>query len=244
MKLILSEYHVTAIQFSLPLALYFGIGAGLHWWLFAALMSLLYIMIGNNLAMHRYYSHAEFELGPISKFIFGFFSTTLAIGSQCAYAYLHIQHHKYPESGPDWTWKDLPFYKHIWFDPKTVPPLNSRYLVELRRKYGWIHQYHIAILIAYVGLLYLINPKLALFGWWIPVTVAMAEIALAVYFQHRHAPINSKWHKFVPTWEGLHKNHHDYPMSCNNAKERGQVDYTYILSKLFVVKYNENIPNK
>jgi hypothetical protein len=66
----------------------------------------------------------------------------------------------------------------------------------------------------------------------------MWEIALAVYFQHRQPAMNSRYHRWFPTWEGLHANHHDYPGQSNNAHQIGQIDYTYLVSKFFVVKYN------
>ena len=234
-----NEYVTTTIQFTLPLAIFAGVmcEVNIGWWLLSILMFLLYTIVGNNLALHRYYSHNEFEIGNISEWIFGWLSLTLCIGSQCSYAYLHINHHKHPYSGPKWTWRDLPFYRHIWFDFKTVQPLYSRRIVELKNQYGWMHEWNLLLVVLYIGILYLIDYRLFLFGWWIPITSAMMEISLAVYFQHKQEAENSRWHKWFPTWEGLHKNHHDYPGDSNNAHTSGQIDYTFLVSKLFVRKY-------
>jgi len=237
-----NEYIITLIQFTLPAALYFGLtsNAEWYWWLLSAFLCLVYIFIGNNLAQHRYYSHNEFTIGKAGEFIFGWAALTLCIGSPVSYAILHLTHHKHPTSGPDWTWKDLPFYKHIWFDHDTIQPYIGKRVIELHKKYGWMHDYNLIWVVAYPAILWSIDYKLFLFGWWIPCTVAMLEIALAVYFQHRRDAHNSKWHKWVPTYEGLHKNHHDFPGQSNNAKDPGQIDYTYIISKLFVKKYKND----
>lgn len=238
-----NEYVMTGIQFTLPLALYFGIAsdASWLWWLVSFVMFLAYTVIGNNLALHRYYTHDEFTVGPVGEFIFGFLTLTLGLGSPVSYAILHITHHKYPESGPDWTWRDLPFYKHVWFDETTIKPYIGKRVIQLHRRYGWMHDYNLIWIVLYPVILYLISYELFLFFWWIPVTLAMLEIALAVYFQHRETARNYRWHWLFPTWEGLHKNHHDYPGYANNAREQGQIDYTFLLSKLFARKYRHDI---
>lgn len=232
-----NQYIYTTIQFSLPISLYLGWGAEWSWWLLSLIMFLAYTIIGNNLALHRYYSHGEFEIGPISKFIFRWISLTLCLGSPASYATLHNTHHKHPTSGPDWTWRDLPFYKHIWFDKDTIQPYISKRVIQLYREYPLEHDFNLGLIFIYALLLYLINYKLFLFFWFIPVTASMWEIALAVYFQHRQPAINSQYHRWFPTWEGLHKNHHDYPGVMNNAHAPGQIDYTYLIGKLFKNKY-------
>ena len=244
-----NEYVYTALQFTVLLALYLGVtaGVGIHWWILSFLMFLLYTIVGNNIALHRYYSHDEFEVGPVVKKLFAWLTLTLSIGSPASYASLHITHHIYPTSGPDWTWRSLPFYKHIWFDKDTIQPYIGKRVVQLYREHPLIHDYNLLLIAVYAVALYLISYKLFLFFWFIPVTVSMWEIALAVYFQHRQPAVNSPWHWFFPTWEGLHANHHDYPGQSNNAQQIGQIDYTYLVSKLFVVKYKyeakTDIPN-
>ena len=77
-----NEYVYTAIQFTLPIAVLLGIGAEWHWWALSFIMFLLYTVVGNNLALHRYYSHNEFSIGPISKFIFAWY--WFRISCKCA----------------------------------------------------------------------------------------------------------------------------------------------------------------
>lgn len=233
-----NEYAYTALQFSLPLAVFLAAtsGASWLWWLLSFFMFLLYTIVGNNIALHRYYSHSEFKIKPWAEKLFAWLTLTLSLGSPASYATLHITHHMYPTSGPDWTWKDLPFYRHIWFNADTIQPYKGKRVVQLYKQHPLIHDYNLGLIAAYALTLYIISYKLFLFFWFLPVTVSMWEIALAVYFQHRQPAVNSPYHKWFPTWEGLHKNHHDYPMSSNNAREPGQIDYTFLVSKLFIRK--------
>jgi fatty-acid desaturase len=233
-----NEYVYTLIQFSLPLAIYLGFTASATWpwWVLSFFMFLLYTIVGNNIALHRYYSHNEFKVSKVSQRLFAWLTLTLCIGSPASYATLHITHHIHPSSGPDWTWRDLPFYRHIWFNEDTIQPYKGKRIVQLYKQHPLIHDYNLGLIALYALALYLINYKLFLFFWFVPVTVSMWEIALAVYFQHRQAATNSPWHWLFPTWEGLHANHHDYPGVSNNAREAGQIDYTFLISKLFVRK--------
>lgn len=226
---------ITLVQFTFPLALYFALCASMsiYYWLVSASMVVLYVMVGNNIAMHRYYSHNEFKVTAWAEVVFAWLSLTLCLGSPTSYALLHTTHHRYPLSGPDWTWKDLPFYKHIWFDNNTIQPKISKYIIQLNKRYSWMHRYYMGLIALYVIVLTCISPIIALFIWWLPVTVSLWIIALCVYCQHRQTAQNSKWHKFMPLYEGLHKNHHDYPGSSNNARTAAQIDYTYLLSKVF-----------
>ena len=136
-----NEYVYTALQFTVPLAIYLGVTAdvGIHWWILSFLMFLLYTIVGNNIALHRYYSHDEFEIGPVTKKIFAWLTLTLSIGSPASYASLHITHHIYPTSGPDWSWRSLPFYRHIWFNKDTIRPYIGKRVVQLYREHPLIH---------------------------------------------------------------------------------------------------------
>jgi fatty-acid desaturase len=136
-------------------------------------MFLLYTVVGNNIALHRYYSHDEFEVGPVVKKLFAWLTLTLSIGSPASYASLHITHHIYPTSGPDWTWRSLPFYRHIWFNKDTIQPYIGKRVVQLYREHPLIHDYNLLLIAVYAVALYLISYKLFLFFWFIPVTVSM-----------------------------------------------------------------------
>ena len=234
-----NEYVYTLIQFSVFLAVYLGVtaNADVAWWLLSFVMFLVYTIVGNNIAFHRYYSHDEFSVSPSTEKLFAWLTLTLCLGSPASYTTLHVTHHMYPTSGPNWTWRDLPFYRHIWFNKDTIKPYVSKRVLQLYKQHPLLHDYNLGLIALYALALYLISYKLFLFFWFIPVTVSMWEIALAVYFQHRQPAINSTWHRWFPTWEGLHKNHHDFPLESNNAKSPDQIDYTYHVSKLFAIKY-------
>ena len=237
---------MTVMQLLLPLFIYFAIQqhASIWWWALSFFMYVVvYSMIGNNIALHRYFTHGHATYPKIVEYAFLWVGAMTCLGEPVSYAMTHLVHHKYPDTVKDphgltKGWRSFFPYFHRRLDLKETPMLSRR-LAELSKKYGWLHNYYVPFVLFNAGLLYLIDIKLFLFCWAIPASMTISGVMSALLTQHLHGKANNGWnHKWFWYYEALHLNHHDYPNKPNTALTSEQVDYTYEFSKLFFPKFN------
>mgnify|MGYP003348602507 FL=1 len=130
----------------------------------------------------------------------------------------------------------------IWFQREIDPaktPIVSKHIVNLSRKWWWLHKFYVPFVVVNATILYLIDPYVFLFLWLIPAGIACWGIGWAVWRQHWHkTPNNSPLHRWDWVYEGLHLNHHDWPMAPNTAVRPGEIDWTHQFSKIFRPKFN------
>lgn len=231
-------------QLSIPFAIYLGSSYTWQYWLFTVLFSLsFYVLIGNNVGLHRYFTHKHFSVAKPVEWIFLWSGSMIMLGSPLSYAMTHMVHHKHPDTnldphGPVRGIRSWFIYFQKTVDPAETP-MFSRRLIELKTKYEWVHRYYVPLVLLNAGLLYLIGWEVFLFGWWIPASIASWTITWSVWRQHigfkaNNSPI-ANWDIFS---EGLHLNHHNYPMAPNTAVHIGEIDWTYQTSKLFKPVYD------
>ena len=235
-------------QLSFFYAVYLGIQTdlGWGWWLTSVLCSwFIYSMIGNNLGLHRYFTHGHFTVSKPVEYLFLWCGSMIGLGSPLSFAITHYVHHnpKYTDTdldphGPIWGWKSILVWFQTPVDPKKTPVLNKR-IVELTRRYGWVHRFYVPLFVLNAVILYLISYKLFLFLWFIPAGLSMWGIAFSVLRQHRGLQArNSPVHMIDFAYEGLHLNHHLYPRAPNTAVNPGEIDWSYQLSKIFRPVYD------
>lgn len=241
-----STVATSILQLSLPLGIYLGIQSGASaywWWACIFFYTIIYSLIGNNVALHRYFTHSHFTVSKPVEWFFLWAGSMIGLGEPLSYAMTHIIHHKYPDTeldphGPIRGKRSILIYFQKTVDPAKTP-VFSRRLTELNTTYGWLHRYYIPFVLANAAIMWMIDFKVFLFLWLIPASLACWGIAWAVYRQHWHMVANnSRFHKIDILYEGLHLNHHDYPMAPDTAVHRGEIDWTYQLSRLFALTYN------
>jgi len=234
------------LQLSLPLGIYLGIqsGASWHWWAIAVFFyTIVYSMIGNNIALHRYFTHAHFKVAKPVEYFFLWTGSMIGLGEPLSYAMTHIIHHKHSDTkydphGPQRGKRSWLIWFQKTVDPKETP-VFSKHIAQLGRKYGLLHKFYIPFVFANAGILWLIDYKLFLFVWLIPASAACWGIGWAVWRQHWHMePNNSPLHRWDYLYEGLHLNHHLHPGAPDTAVNSGEIDWTYQTSKFFMPKYN------
>jgi stearoyl-CoA desaturase (delta-9 desaturase) len=236
----------TAIwQLTLPLALALGLhsGADWEWWAASLFMWIIvYGMVGNNLAMHRYLTHGQFEVSNPVKYMFVWLGTMIGVGSPVSYAATHLVHHKYPDTEHDPHGPGRGLRSVLMCFQKTVDlresKVFSKRMVTLIKEYAWMDQYYVLWFLANAVILYSIDYKLFLFLWWIPANITAWGIGWTVWVQHwGHKPTNGYFARWTPVFESYHANHHIDPQNPNTAINPGEVDWTYRLCKLFRPKY-------
>jgi stearoyl-CoA desaturase (delta-9 desaturase) len=241
-----NKVGITIVQLLFPVAVFWGIGSSAewYWWLVAFLFYFLYCAVGNNLAMHRYYCHKHFELSKPMEYFFLWCSSMSILGSPLSYAIPHLMHHKNPDCeldphGPTVGLKSLLyfFHRHLQIDKET---LISRRVIELTRRYGWLHKNYYLFVIANVVIMSLISWKVVLFCWLIPAGATLWAVAVAIYLQHiGYKPSNNAFYSWFGWGEGLHANHHIFPGKADTALKPGETDWTYQLSRVFAKKFYE-----
>ena len=160
-----------------------------------------------------------------------------------SYAMTHLVHHKYPDTeldphGPVRGKRSIVVWFHQVIDYGKTP-IHSRHILDLRKRYGWMHRYYWIFVLGNAGVMYLIDYKLFLFCWFIPASLTIWGVAGALLTQHWSLTANNGWHhKWFLWYEALHKNHHDYPRAPNTAINPNELDTTYQFSRLFFPKFN------
>ena len=242
-----NKYLITVVQLLFPVAVYLAIASSAewYWWVLSFVFYFLYCAVGNNLAMHRYFCHRQFELSRPMELFFLWCSTMSTLGSPLSYAIPHLIHHKNPDSdvdphGPSAGVKSILycFHRHLHVNEKTI---ISKRIAELVRKYCWVHRNYWYIVLAQVAVMWLIDYKVMLFCWLLPASFTLWAVGVAIYLQHwpRGSASNNKLYGWYGWGEGLHLNHHLMPGTSDTAVNPGEFDYTHWLAKLFAKKFYE-----
>lgn len=241
-----NQTFTSILQLVAPLAIWYAVSLNLNyiWWSISLfLMAFVYIMMGNNIGLHRYFTHKHFELNKPLEWIFLWISAMTGLGSPLSYAMVHIVHHRHPDTelDPHGPIRGIRSWL-VWFQKPVNPtetPMFSRRLIELDKKYWWLHRYYTLFVLANAAVLWAIDFRVFLMFWLIPAGLTCWIVAWSVWRQHiglkaNNTPIH-RWDIFA---EGLHKNHHDWPMAPNTAVRLGEIDWTYQFSRVFRPKYN------
>lgn len=248
-----SGISIGIFQLLLPFFIYLGVvsASSWHWWAASIFFyAIVYNMIGHNIGLHRYITHNHFTVAKPIEWLFVWAGSMIMVGSPVSYAVTHTVHHKYPDTELD-PHGPVRGLKSVWmYFQKTVDltetPIFSKRVITLMRKYNWLQMYYIPFVLANAGILWLIDYRVFLFFWAIPAGIACWGIGVIVLVHHwGFAPGNSKINTWTLIIEGLHKNHHDYPMAPNSAIHRGEIDWTYKFSKIFLPVFNwKGQPNR
>lgn len=242
-----SRWFASLMQVTVFFAIAYGISLDAEWYWWAGTIFfylIVYSMIGNNIALHRYFTHGHFTVNKPTEWLFLWTGSMIGLGEPLSYAMTHAVHHKYPDvpgidpHGPTNGLRSI----FIWFQRDIDPaktPIVSKHMVLLSRKWGWLHRFYVPFVLLNAALLWAIDVKVFLFLWLIPAGIACWGIGWAVWRQHWHYTANnSRFHRWDWVYEGLHLNHHLWPMAPNTAVRPDEIDWTHEISKVFNPKFN------
>ena len=227
---------MTLLQLLVPVFIYLGIGAEWYWWALSFLFYFLYLCIGNNVGMHRYYCHKEFDMAKPVEYFVAWCATMACLGSPLSYANVHIVHHRHYESeldphGRTRGWRSMLFWFHKHLRPSDT--IFTRNLLKLTARYKLLHDYYWLWVFSFAGLMYLLGGwNVLLFCWLIPVGLTLWAVAFVLLLQHDpHGPRNTRsymWFGFGETWHG---NHHADTSLRDHSLGQG-IDWTYQICKI------------
>jgi stearoyl-CoA desaturase (delta-9 desaturase) len=211
-------------------------------------------ILGNNIAMHRFFSHKSFTTGPLREKFLTYITILLSVRSPISYSLVHRHHHKHSD-----TEKDI----HSPYINGFIPNLfglweynGPNYFVEkgctmgvrdlLRNKdLVFIDKYYFTIWSMLIVLSLLISWKITVFFLLAPAgyyhlsagfmnTLSHWRIpgSYRNYTTNDHSQNHLLW-EFVSCGEGFHNNHHQDPNNYNFGKRWFEIDLSALVIKLF-----------
>lgn len=238
-------FWMTLMQVLLPVYIYLAVASDAEWtwWLGSIVFYFLYLAIGNNIGMHRYYCHRYFTMNRPTEWFVAWCAMMGCMGSPICYAGIHQVHHRLHDTEQDphglaRGWKSVLYYYHRQIDQKEIK--FSRSIADLTKRYGLVHQFYWPFVFANAAIFYLISWKALLFLWLIPASLTLWAVALVLLMQHdQDGPNNSRAYMWFGWGETWHKNHHLDQSLTDHSLGKG-IDWTYQLSKLLANESNTN----
>ncbi len=194
----------------------------------------LYSGVGVSMMLHRYWTHKSFEFKfPFLKWIFTWFALMAGRGSILGWVHVHREHHAYADTEKDphspkfKKWKV--FFPHLMNYGREIKRFLVRDLftpTQLR-----INKYYMLLVFAWIVFLALIDLKLLIIAWAIPVAVTHLVLNSFTYFSHnsdekvsRDYSVNSFIFGMLLWGEGWHNNHHVNPRNYSNSSKWWEID--------------------
>jgi stearoyl-CoA desaturase (Delta-9 desaturase) len=231
-----SDLHaLTVIQITLIPALWLFIPSA-DWGDVAivAACTWLYSCIGHHVALHRYFTHRQFALPLWRERLLLFVSLFAGLGGPVSYVATHLVHHRHADTEKDLHGPHLGLASFFYSFRGRPQQVRSRLVLDLHRRYGWVDQYYMLILIAIIALVAAVAPWFALTVLILPMCLANWIGAIEVQTQHWGGKSANNFGYFLTfgAVEGLHKNHHESPRSLDCAWDRFQFDWVCFFANL------------
>lgn len=230
-------FWMTAMQVTLPVWLYFAWGASWTWWLTSFVFYFLYLCVGNNIGMHRFYSHRYFDMYKPVEYFVAWCSSMACLGSPLSYVSIHNVHHRYNDTaldphGPTRGWRSILFMFHRHITKDDVIPYTKN-LTRLIREYSLLHDYYWIWVFGFAGLIYAVGSwNILLFCWLLPSSITLWIVAGVLLLQHdTNGPSNTRSYMLISFGETWHANHHADPKLIDHSQGKG-IDWTYRICKI------------
>ena len=226
----------------------------------AIVMYYAYSLIGVHIGNHKYWTHQEFEAGPLAEWLMTVCVWLGAQGHPAPWSAAHIAHHCsdkmetdddpiYRSAGRKSLLRTI-FYNHslpfqVNGDKETFKRVLKSPAARFTLKYNW------AVLLFPATLAYF-NPAYAIYFWSLPAVLAHIACGIGVIYSHKpdagtqpymfkgdrgqetKATNVNKWWFMHIVWCGAQyeNNHHYDPDQANWAMHDGEFDVSYQVIKL------------
>lgn len=193
------------------------------WWGLAVSFSMFLIYsLGVSGGFHRLFAHKAFETNLLGKWFFLMSGTLASVGSSISWIGQHRLHHAKADIK-----KDDPYYAHgnilgYWiFGPWAIA--NSPLMIKDLLKdpaHRWLHDHYFKVIIAWVILLFLIDPLLVFWVWAVPsaatffslqVVGGLGHIVGTRKYDTKDLSKNSHWLNLITLGESYQNTHHYDP---------------------------------
>jgi stearoyl-CoA desaturase (delta-9 desaturase) len=209
--------------------------ASVAYWLTAVLGYCLITCLGITVTFHRLLTHKSYTLVKPLEYLFTYFGNLGCTGSSVGWVFVHRTHHQH---------SDKPGDPH---SPVILGPVGAiigdysgkfnKWMVKDIIKdpvHRFMHEYYILLVLATVGTIFIINPILAIYLFFIPVFLNTVASRLSNWIDHdpifgsfkndKDQSQNVWWWSYLTFGEGWHRNHHRNPGKFQIGQEWWQFD--------------------
>ena len=185
------------------------------WWQWVIMLVMYFLINGIGMIMtyHRLLVHRSFKCPMWFEYLGTALATLSLTGSAITWIAIHRKHHKYSDTDKDPHSPDhLGFWRVQFFT--AFADVEGRYAIDLMRSpfYKWQHKYYIAIVVATLVVLLLINPFLAVYLMLAPAGLTLLFGTMVLSWAHKDYKARTVWWLALLTFgDGFHDVHHDHP---------------------------------
>lgn len=189
----------------------------------------IYVTIGGNVGLHRYFGHKSFQTTNFWRFILTFFSHYIGVGSVMAWVGQHRYHHKYADTEHD---VHSPHTNNIWqvlfgLWDVSIPRTMIKDVLRDESLKSWHEHYfkmHLFFILLWGTVDYFYGTYLLYTVYAIPNFFCLMSGYILAFMTHMHGyrsfPVNdhstNSWIANILTLgEGWHNNHHHNPNDWN-----------------------------
>ncbi len=190
------------------------------WWLIAVLAYFITGCLGQSVTFHRALAHRSIQFIRPIEIVFTLFGTVGGTLSSIAFAGMHRAHHAYSDEDKDPHalkrngWRLLLSAYEFDGDPRFVKDFLSDPF------HRFLHKHYTVILAIWTMFLFLLNPFLCIFCFFVPVFWQITIANLGNILTHRYGyrnydlpdkSVNNVLMTLLAWGEGWHNNHHASP---------------------------------
>lgn len=232
------EWFFIAMQVVATIAFVYALvfPASLSYWSVSLLGYFLITCLGITVTFHRLLTHKSYVLSKPLEYLFTYFGNLGCTGSSVGWVFVHRTHH---------TYADRPGDPH---SPVVLGPLGAiigdysgkfnKWLVKDIIKdpvHRFMHEYYILLVLATITGIYMFDPVLVVYLFFIPVFLNTVASRLSNWIDHnpkfgtqckgtKDQSHNVWWWAILTFGEGWHNNHHNFPGDWRIGKTRWQFD--------------------
>jgi stearoyl-CoA desaturase (delta-9 desaturase) len=219
------------------------------YWLLSLFGYFLITCLGITVTFHRLLAHKSYKLSKPVEYLFSYFGNIGCTGSSVGWVFVHRTHHLHTDREGD---------PH---SPVTLGPLGAfigNYTAKFNKwtvkdiindpVHRFMHEYYILVILGTIAILYLINPLLLIYLFFIPVFLNTMASRLSNWIDHtlifgkriydtKDQSHNVWWWSWPTFGEGWHNNHHRYPGDYRIGRKWYEFDPgKYIINFLIITK--------
>lgn len=211
----------------------------------------IYFHIGTSIGLHRYFVHRSFSTSKRISYVIAFFSTLSLVGSPLLWALIHRQHHLQSDDDKDpHSFRKtgvLSILLGTWYDGLPLTVKNAQDLSR-DRALLWAHRNFFKIILSWMALLTVIDPKACIYFYLLPVCISVHVSSFNLILHHfsgyRNFPTkdhskNNWWMFPISLGESWHNNHHQYPARYSTKVFWWELDPCATLIR--IIKTNKDV---
>ncbi|HQT38127.1 MAG TPA: acyl-CoA desaturase [Acidocella sp.] len=206
-----------------------------RWWLLAGVMYFLMSCLGLTVTYHRFLTHRSFTMAKWKEYLFCCFGAVGCTGSPLGWVVVHRVHHAHADKPGD---PHSPSLRHLEILAGRLDFSFNKWT--MRRMvnepfHRLLHEYYFLWLLAWAVILFVISPKILLFGLLVPAGILLNVSSLSNYLNHKIGyrnfdtdddSTNNVLIALLAWGEGWHNNHHRNPRAWNLQSRWWELDPT------------------